>query len=209
MIDLFGNYNIQSNDSLVKLNYLRTSKDISDLFLLALFGIGSLCISSFLLAHTLNTNFSWINLIVILIFGLTGVVKVLELISRLSEPTNEIICIDKKSNSILIKEPHFKKEKILMSELDCIEYHLHTDYVRYSSTSVSSIKKRYWIEVQLFIKNERKIKILNINPSQILDIGNERTKRELFKIAKPLISKISNELEIRNIYKGVIDEDQN
>ncbi|MFT4876171.1 MAG: hypothetical protein ACI8ZQ_001628 [Bacteroidia bacterium] len=207
MTDIFGNYNIQSNDSLVKLNYLPTSKDISDFLLLTLFGIGSLCISCFLLVHTLITNFSWINLIVILIFGLTGVVKVIELISRLSEPTNGIICIDKKSNSILIKKPHFKKEKILMSELDRIEYHLHTDYVRNSGNTVSSIKRRYWIEVQLFIKNERKIKLLNINPSQILDIGNEGTKRELFKIAKPLISKISNELEISNIYKGVIDED--
>jgi hypothetical protein len=207
MIDIFGNYNIESNESLVRLNYLRTSKDTFDFFLLALFGIGSLFISCFLLFHTLTTEFSWINLIVILIFGLTGVVKVLELISRLSEPTNGIICIDKKSNYIQIKKPHFRKENILKSDIHRIEYFLHTDYVRYSSNTVSSIKKRYWIEVHLLIKNERKIKLFNINSSQILDIDNERTKRELLKIAKPLLIKISTEFEISNIYKGVIEED--
>jgi hypothetical protein len=63
----------------------------------------------------------------------------------------------------------------------------------------------------VYIKSNdgRRIKTLNINPSEILDQGNEKTKRDLFKTAKPLISELADILSIKSVYKGVIDEEKN
>jgi hypothetical protein len=205
MTVFFDHYNIKSNNSLVELNYSRTSKDWFDFLILAIFGTAALFITGFLIVQLIKSEFSWIYIVVIVLFGFVGVIKIIELISRLSEPTKGIITIDKTSNTIVIKKPHFRKERIEVAELAYIEYCLHTDFVRVTN---SKQKRRFWIEVHLYKKGDEKIKILNINPARIVDLGNERNKRELFKTAVPLITRISEELGIEVIYKGVIHEEK-
>jgi hypothetical protein len=205
MTKLFDNYYIERNGRIVQLNYSRTSKDWFDFLILTFFGMGALFVSSFTIIRAIRSEFSWIYTAVIILFGFVGIIKIIELLSRLSEPTKGILTIDKQFNSLIIKKTHFKKEKCLISELNCIEYSLHTDFVRVSNHSP---KRRYWIEVQIQVNKDRKIKILNINPEHILDLENEKTKNNLFKIAKPLLNELSLDLAIKSVYKGVIDEEK-
>ena len=206
MSENLNKYSFRTSGKFIRFGYSRTTKDWLDLLILTLFGIGSLSVSGFLIIQSIRSEFSWLYVVLISLFGFVGVIKLIEFLSRLSEPTNSIITIDKHSNTIIIRKPHFRVEKFLISELDSIEYRLHTDFMKFSNQSP---KRRYWIEVHIKSNDNRRIKALNINPSEIIDRGSENTKRDLFKTAKPLISELANNLSIKSIYKGVIDEERN
>ncbi len=205
MTETLDKYYFKRSEKLIQLEYSRTSKDWFDFLVLTLFGIGSLSVSGFLIIQAIRSEFSWIYIVLIVLFGFVGAIKLLELFSRLSEPTKGIITIDKETKSIIIRKSHFRTERRLISELDCIEYSLHTDFVRISDQSP---KRRYWIEVHILSNDKRRIKILNINPSDVLDPGSEKTKRNLFKTAKPLINELSDNLSIKPVYKDVVNEEK-
>ena len=206
MAETFDKYYFKRSEKSIQLDYSQTSKDWLDFSILTLFGLGSVSVSGFLITQAIRSEFLWIYIVLIPLFGFVGAIKLIELLSRLSEPTKGIITINKQTNSIIIRKPHFRTERYLISELDCIDYSLHTDMVRISNQSP---KRRYWIEVYILFKDKRKIKILNINPSDTLDSGSEKTKRNLFKTAEPLVGELSDILSISPIYKGIIDEEKN
>lgn len=205
MAETFDKYHFKRNEHSVQLDYTYTSKDWLDFSILTLGGLGSVSVFGFIIVQAIQNEFLWIYVVLIPLFGFVGTTKLIELLSRLSEPTKRIITINNKTKSIIIKKPHFRTEKHLITEVDCIDYSLHTDMVGISNRIP---KRRYWIEVHILFKDKKRIKILNINPTDILDPGGKKTKRNLFKTAKPLISELSKCLSISPIYNGIIDEEK-
>ena len=201
MKEYFGRYEFDYNESISKLNYNRSFKDWFDILLSACLGGISAIVVCYMINYQLKTGVEWVSVIMVLLFGFTAFLKLSYFISKLLEPTREIIKIDKKSESVQLKLAYFKKIKMDLSELSSIEYHLHKDTVGISG----NIKDRFWVEIELITKTRNRVKCLHVNPSVFLQ--SVEIKSNLIKVSKKMVKKIAKELEIESRWKGVVDEE--
>lgn len=199
----FGNYEIDFDASVFILNYKRTVKDWYDISSSGLFGFICLLVIYFATIEQLEQALDLIYIILIVCFGFVAFWKLGYSIARLLEPTKEIIRIEKKSGNVYIKLPFFRKLKMEMTKFSHIEYHLHRDIFE-----IDDLKKnRFWIEIELITITKKRLKIININPTNLFKEDSEKTKNELIKVSKTITGKISQELNIKSNWKGIIDEE--
>ncbi|WP_299884117.1 hypothetical protein [uncultured Lacinutrix sp.] len=141
-----------------------------------------------------------------MVFGFVAFQKISYSISRLLEPTKELITIRKSANIVELKSTKYKSHKINISDISLITYRLNKDEVDLSDSETGTIiKNRFWVDIEFLTKNKQHIKVFNINPSHIFEKGDYKTKQMLLSKSKKLLKKLANELGIEIRYKGFID----
>lgn len=191
-------YKFQQNGLKTSLSYQRTLKDWFDITVSG--GAGAICliIVYFLIAYKLSQELDWIVVIIVLVFGFVAFTQCAYFFSKLSEPTSNVIEIDKESQKVQIKLPHFKRLEIDLHELTSIECSLKREFAR----SHSSGGFRYWAEVDLQTKTMGKLNALTINISNIIKSSTVHPQDELLTTSKHIVDKISEEMGIHSNWTG-------
>lgn len=201
----FGNFEFDKDNSVSILNYNRSSKDWFDILSSLLIGLLSASVV-FYIINAMIKDFSWIDPLILLVFGFVAFLKISYSISRLLEPTKKLISINKNSGTVELKSSKFKSQTVNLSDISLITYNLNKDEVDLTDQDSSTIiKNRFWIEVIFLTKNKQHIKAFNINPSHIFDKGDYKTKEILLSKSKKLLKKLARELEVEYRYKGFIE----
>ena len=138
-------------------------------------------------------------MVVGLLFCSVGVIKFLQFLDKLLQPTSSTIHINKNTNSITFKSGLGKKQTIQNESIINLNYTL----VKSFRNTYSLGKFSYHVTVNLVLPKNNTVKILKINPKEILN--NKPLDHQLLSIAKPIVKRISKELEVNYSYK-TIDE---
>ena len=195
-----NNFILESNNSIDNLSYNKNPKDTFDLLIITattLFIIGFTIFSSYIIY---NQEFSWFNLLILLILVIGSVFQLIKFLSKLLSPKSKIISIDNNLKFLEFRNHPFKKKRISFSELNKLEYVLKSDLFNNYDLLY---KNRYYIELFIVTKNQNRIKVLNYNPRNIIIKSDDKTKKKLLKDIKPLVSEISKILNIESRYIGI------
>lgn len=191
-------YTFEKNGLITSLSYRRTLKDWFDIAVSGGAAVICLIIIYFLIVHELSKELDWIVVILALVFGFVAFTQSTYFISRLSEPTSNVVEIDRECQKIQIKLPHFKRLEIDLHELTSIECSLKREFAR----SHSSGGFRYWAEIDLQTKTMGKLNALTINISNIIKSSTVHPQDELLTTSKHIVDKISEEMGIHSNWTG-------
>lgn len=193
-----SNYTFKVKDNHTFLHFSKSKKDHLDLLLFAVSGSIYLTLGVFSFIIKWN-DLSIIAMLVGLLFCSVGVIKFLQFLDKLLQPTSSTIHINKNTNSITFKSGLGKKQTIQNENIINLNYTL----VKSFRNTYSMGKFSYHVTVNLVLPKNKTVKILTINPKEILN--NKPLDHQLLSIAKPIVKRISKELEVNYSYK-TIDE---
>lgn len=201
MTEHIGNYTLESTDSSFSLGYKKTTKDQFDLVISGLITF-ALSIAAFFIFDRLISEFSFIHLLVSIVFAIAIVSKFNHFIGLMfSSGKNIIVVSDEK---LIVKPSFFKPKSFSIDDIQRLEYSLQES----SRWGLSTYRKNrsHWIQIQAVLKNDKSIHLLIINPESIVDKGAYTTKNELIKVARRLTREIASSAQTTFRYTGTIEE---
>jgi hypothetical protein len=194
-----GPYQIENSPTFFRLSKKHSSKDWLDIFVSIIMGTMSVIAVIFIINERLLITFNWLLLFICLIFSFVAFLKLSYAVTRLLEPTQNIILVNKTTRIVTFGLTQFQKLKVHQSELKLIKYQLNKEVVK---SSENQFKDKYWIDVKLITK-DKSYPLFIINPTNFID---NDTKSQLIKIAKETINTVSVALEIENRWIGLVTE---
>lgn len=201
MTEHIGNYTLESTDSSFSLGYKKTTKDQFDLVISGLITF-ALSIAAFFIFDRLISEFSFIHLLVSIVFAIAIVSRFNHFIGLMfSSGKNIIVVSDEK---LIVKPSFFKPKSFSIDDIQRLEYSLQES----SRWDLSTYRKNrsYWIQIQAVLKNDKSIHLLIINPESIVDKGAYTTKNELIKVARQLTREIASFSQTTFRYTGTVKE---
>lgn len=198
MKELIGQYEFNTYDSYCSLSYNYTFRDYFWVLISTLLGILSIILTFYVFIEDVLKDFSLISLIIVILFGFITFLTFGYSIARLIETSKDIVVIDTENQIVKINLSLFNKINLTFKEIIKLQYHLNTEMFHgFDMEDDNSGKKRFWVEVELITKKNKKIKILHINPMAFFDEGEYITKLELIRIGKKVSERLGKELGVK------------
>jgi hypothetical protein len=99
---IINNYTITDSSDKIVVDYTKSAKDWFDTILTLAFGLCLIKVTLFFLHDVLETK-SWMQTITVLIIAFAAILQTLMVLSRLFQPTNKVLIINKKSLLLILK----------------------------------------------------------------------------------------------------------
>ncbi len=204
MKEKIGDFIIKSNQASFSLNYSRNSKDKFDIITSGFLALLILGFTLFMTFGLDDRGFSGFDIFITIILFVGSFYWLMSFFSKISQPVNKIIFYNDSSRKLTIRNNLFKKTVINHSDINKLEYQLHSDSIQLDTTKT---KNRYWLELCIVTKEQDKILTFIVNNDKILDSGDDIIRKKLLNKAKPLIDRISKLLKVESRYdKNIVYE---
>lgn len=196
----FRNYSFSSNETKVSLNYKRSSKDYLDIVTLTILFTG--CIAGTIFVYWITKDYFSINSVIILIFIWASIFNGKRLLSKIQEPTSNLLEINHKADKLIYRLDTRINKIIKLSEIRNLNYALIKTF--HTNTNDNTVGKfGYYVQLNALLNSNKSKRILIIHPKNVFERNAISTEKELIKISKPLIHEISVRLNKTCSFLGI------
>lgn len=192
------NFTITETFDKLVVDYDTTLKDKFDTFITLTLGLLSSVATYFILHYGIKT----INYVVIsggLIFAFQAVLLTLSGISRLCQPTKNLLIIDKTTNNLISRTNIFVSKKISLDEIQTVVVSGNKENI---SVGDGEKMSRIYCSISLKLEGKSDILLFNINTNRFLRTSIQKLETELYSKAKRLTSEINKHLKSKYQWKG-------
>lgn len=198
MTKQIDNFTITDTSDKVVVDYDKSLKDWLDTFISLAIGLILSVATYFLLEQGFKTT-SYIVIASGLIFAFQAVLQSTSGLSRLFQPTRNLLIIDKKSKILFSRLSPFTSKTFSLNEVETL---IVSGHVEKNFIGSKNQQKRTYCTVKAKLKDKAEEKLFTINTNRFLRPSAQKLETELYSKAKRLTTELNNYLKSKYKWTG-------
>ena len=198
MIQQIDNFTITETSDKVVVDYAKTTKDKVDTIFTLTLGLLISVATYFLLRQGIKST-SYIVIIAGLIFAFQAVVQTISGLSRLFQPTKNLLVIDKITNKLISRHSPFASKILTIEDIQTIVVGGQNENI-----SVGDGQKvtRTYCTITAKLKDKVDERLFTINANRFFRPSIQKLETELYSNSKRLTSEINKHLKAKHQWTG-------
>lgn len=192
------NFTITETSDKIVVDYDKTLKDWFDIFITLAIGSFLSLVTYFLLRQGLKTT-SYIVIVGGLIFAFQAVLQSASGLSRLLQPTNNLLIIDKNSKTLYSKHSPFTSKTFALDDIQTLIVSGQKEKLVVGSKNQMT---RTYCTITAKLKDKADETLFTINTNRFLRPSTPKLDTELYSKAKQLTSELNNYLKLKYKWTG-------
>jgi hypothetical protein len=192
------NFTITDTADKVVVDYNKTLKDWFDTLITLAIGLFLSVATYFLLKQGFKTT-SYIVIAAGLVFAFQAVLQSASGLSRLLQPTKNLLIIDKNTKKLFSKYSPFTSKTLFLDDIQTLIVSGQKEKLFVGSKKTMT---RTYCTIKAKLKDKEEEKLFTINTNRFLRTTDKRLKAELYLKAKRLTTELNNYLKSKYQWTG-------
>jgi hypothetical protein len=188
------NFTITETSDKVIVDYAKTAKDRFDTLFTLTLGLLISVAAYLLLRQGLKTT-SYIVIAAGLVFAFQAVVQTFSGLSRLFQPTKNLLVIDKTTNTLISRHSPFASKTFSVDEIQTLVVSGQNEKI---SVGDGQKMTRTYCIILAKLKDKEDERLFTINTNRFFRPSIQKLETELYSKAKRLTSEINRHLKLKN-----------
>lgn len=201
MTQQIDNFTITETSDKVIVDYDKTAKDKIDTFFTLTLGLLISVATYFLLQHGIKTT-SYVVIAAGLVFAFQAVVQTFSGLSRLFQPTKNILVIDKSANKLKSRHSPFASKSFSLDKIQTLVVSGQNEKI---SVGDGLKMTRTYCTISATLKDKADVRLFTINTNRFFRPSRQKLETELYSKAKRLATEINRHLKSKYQWKGYGD----
>ena len=198
MTKQIDNFTITETSDKVVVDYAKTSKDKFDTIFTLTLGL-AISVATFLLLKQGLKSTSYIVIIAGLIFAFQAVIQTFSGLSRLFQPTRNLLIIDKKTKTLVSRHSPFASKTFSLDEIQTLVVSGQNEKI---SVGDGQKMTRTYCTITAKLKDKADERLFTINTNRFFRPSIQKLETELYSKAKRLSSEINSHLKLKQQWTG-------
>ncbi len=201
MTQQIDNFTITETSEKVVVNYVKTIKDKIDTFFTLTLGLLISIATYFLLRQGIITT-SYIVIAAGLVFAFQAVIQTFSGLSRLFQPSKNLLVIDKTTGKLVTRQSPFISKTFLLDEIQTVVISGQTEKI---SVGDGQKMTRTYCTISAKLKDNADERLFTINSNRFFRPSIQKLETELYSKAKRLTTEINKHLKLKYKWVGYND----
>lgn len=192
------NFTITETSDKVVVDYTKTAKDRFDTLFTLTLGL-FISVATYLLLQQGLKSTSYIVIAAGLVFAFQAVVQTLSGLSRLFQPTKNLLVIDKTTNTLTSRHSAFASQTFSVDEIQTLIVIGQNEQI---SVGGGQKMTQTYCTISVKLKDKADARLFTINTNRFFRPSIQKLETELYSKAKRLTSEINRHLKLKHQWKG-------
>ncbi len=201
MTQQIDNFTITETTDKVIVDYAKTTKDRFDTLFTLTLGI-LISVATYLLLRQGLKSTSYLVIIAGLVFAFQAVVQTLSGLSRLFQPTKNLLVIDKTTNTLKSRHSPFASKTFSVDEIQTLVVSGQNEKITVGDGQKMT---RTYCTISAKLKDKADERLFTINTNRFFRPSRQKLKSELYSNAKRLTTEINKHLKSKYQWTGYGD----
>ncbi|ULQ57143.1 hypothetical protein KJS94_02890 [Flavihumibacter rivuli] len=198
MTQQIENFTITETSDKVVVDYAKTSKEKFDIILTLTLGL-AMSVATFLLLRQGIKSTSYIVIIAGLILAFQAVIQTFSGLSRLFQPTKNLLVIDKTTKTLLSRHSLFASKIFSLDEIQALVVSGQNENI---SVGDGQKMTRTYCTITAKLKDKADERLFTINTNRFFRPSIQKLETELYSKAKRLTIEINRHLKLKHQWTG-------
>lgn len=201
MTQQIDNFTITETTDKVIVDYAKTTKDRFDTLFTLTLGI-LISVATYLLLRQGLKSTSYLVIIAGLVFAFQAVVQTLSGLSRLFQPTKNLLVIDKTTNTLKSRHSPFASKTFSVDEIQTLVVSGQNEKITVGDGQKMT---RTYCTISAKLKDKADERLFTINTNRFFRPSRQKLESELYSKAKRLTTEINKHLKSKYQWTGYGD----
>ncbi len=201
MTKQIDNFTITETTDKVVVDYAKTTKDRFDTLFTLTLGI-LISVATYLLLRQGLKSTSYLVIIAGLVFAFQAVVQTLSGLSRLFQPTKNLLVIDKTTNTLKSRHSPFASKTFSVDEIQTLVVSGQNEKITVGDGQKMT---RTYCTISAKLKDKADERLFTINTNRFFRPSRQKLESELYSKAKRLTTEINKHLKSKYQWTGYGD----
>lgn len=198
MTQQIDNFTITETSDKVVIDYAKTAKDKFDTIFTLTLGL-AISVATFLILRQGIKSTSYIVIIAGLIFAFQAVIQTFSGLSRLFQPTRNLLVIDKTTKTLVSRHSPFASKTFSLDEIKTLVVSGQNEKI---SVGDGQKMTRTYCTITAKLKDKADERLFTINTNRFFRPSIQKLEIELYSKAKRLTIEINRHLKLKHQWTG-------